>query len=101
MGEILPTKDWDFDKETQSRILASLEVISCQLANMHKKKSAKKIKPGPQFQPDYVKDAKEEFAKKKKEAITDGTLDSLKAFFEARNPEANMIGGKDVSQDLL
>ncbi|MBR5495299.1 MAG: hypothetical protein IKV71_06705, partial [Psychrobacter sp.] len=25
----VPSKDWDFDKETQSRILMMLDVISC------------------------------------------------------------------------
>lgn len=93
----MPTKDWDFDKEMQSQILARLELISCQLSNMGKKKSEPKNKPGEQFQPDYVKEAKAEYARKKKEAVTDGTLDNLKAFFEARNPEANKIGEQNAS----
>ena len=67
MKKYIPSKDWDFDKETQSRILLMLDVISCQLSNMFKKKGIKPRKPDEQFQPDYVKEAKKEAKKQKKE----------------------------------
>lgn len=89
----LDSKDWTWDKEVQSRILSSLEIISCQLSNMFRKKGKKKVKPGEQFQPDYVKKAKENAirAKNMKRKITKEEMDNIKAFWKNRNPDVKLF----------
>lgn len=87
----IESKDWDWDKEVQSRILLMLDTISCQLANMTKKKGAKPAKPGEQFQPDYVKEAKKKFKLQKRENNRE-ELDDLKSIFEKKNNNAKTIG---------
>ena len=84
-----PTKDWDFSKETESRILHQLEAISCQLYNLFKKKGAKARKPDEQFQPDYVKKAKEEYQKSKKP--TEDEMDDAKEFWMRKNKGAKFL----------
>lgn len=90
MKKYVPSKDWDFDKETQSRILMMLDVISCQLSNAFKKKNAKPRKPAEQFQPDYVKEAKKEASKEKKESLKQDQSD-LAEIFEKRNNNVKTI----------
>lgn len=94
MKEYIPSKDWDFDKETQSRILMTLDVISCQISNIFKKKSAKPRKPSEQFQPDYVKEAKKDALKEKKTINTD-TQKDLAEIFEKRNNKINNLESKN------
>lgn len=96
MKEYIPSKDWDFDKETQSRILMTLDVISCQISNIFKKKSAKPRKPSEQFQPDYVKEAKKDALKEKKTINTD-TQKDLAEIFEKRNNKINNLENKNGS----
>ena len=96
MKKYIPSKDWDFDRETQSRILMTLDVISCQISNIFKKKGAKPRKPSEQFQPDYVKDAKKEIKIHKKEWYKD-TQQDLAEIFEKRNNKVNDLGGKNGS----
>lgn len=86
----LPSKDWDWDKEVQSRILQMLDIISCHLANMHRKKGTKAIKPSEQFQPDYVKDAKK-MAKESKRETAKIEQEDLAAIFEARNKDVKKL----------
>lgn len=93
MKKYVPSKDWDFDKETQSRILMMLDVISCQLSNIFKKKSAKPRKPAEQFQPDYVKEAKKEAGKQKVEDLKQ-TQSDLAELFEKRNNKVKSIEEK-------
>ena len=88
----LPSKDWDWDKEVQSRILQTLDIISCHLANMHRKKGTKAIKPSEQFQPDYVKEAKN-MAKENKRETAKTDQEDLAAIFEARNNNINRLDG--------
>ena len=97
----VPSKDWDFDKETQSRILMMLDVISCQLSNMFKKKGAKPRKPAEQFQPDYVKEAKKEVGNKKNEQ-NENIQKDLAQIFEARNNQIKTLEVKsEQNRDLL
>ena len=86
----IPSKDWDWDKEVQSRILLQLDTISCQLSNMFRKKGTKPRKPSEQFQPNYVKDAKVEANGKKKIANEDAQKD-LAEIFEKRNSNVKKI----------
>lgn len=79
-----PFKDWGWDKEVQSRILQMLDVIACQMVNMHRKKGTKAIKPAEQFQPDYVKEAKKQIKADKVENAKEDQKD-LAEIFEARN----------------
>lgn len=85
-----PFKDWDWDKEVQSRILQMLDLISCHLVNMHRKKGTKAIKAGEQFQPDYVKDAKKQIKSDKREEAKQDQQD-LAEIFEKRNNKVNKL----------
>lgn len=88
----LPSKDWNWDKEVQSRILQMLDIISCHLVNMHRKKGTKAIKPSEQFQPDYVREAKN-MAKENKRETAKREQEDLAAIFEARNNNINRLDG--------
>ena len=88
----LPSKDWDWDKEVQSRILQMLAIISCHLVNMHRKKGTKALKPSEQFQPDYVREAKN-MAKENKRETAKREQEDLAAIFEARNNNINRLDG--------
>lgn len=90
----LPSKDWDWDKETQSRILLMLDTISCQLSNIFKKKHNKIREPDEQFQPDYVKKAKKDVIEEKKEVNKDIQKD-LKELFEKKNNKVNDLKVKN------
>lgn len=92
MRKYLPSKDWDWDKETQSRILMMLDVISCQLSNMFKKKGTKPRKPSEQFQPDYVKEAKKE-AQGQKRVLNKDAQKDLAEIFEKRNSKVKNLEG--------
>ena len=93
MKKYIPSKDWNFDKETQSRILMMLDLISCQLSNMFKKKGVKPRKPQEQFQPDYVRDAKKDAKKQKKEISLEEQKD-LAEIFEKRNSNVKSLEEK-------
>lgn len=93
MQKYLPSKDWDWDKETRSRILMELDVISCQISNIFKKKGAKPRKPAEQFQPDYVKEAKKDATNQKK-VINEDSSKELAEIFEKRNSKVNKLEGK-------
>ena len=86
----IPSKDWDWDKETRSRILMELDIISCQLSNIFKKKGAKPRKPAEQFQPDYVKDAKKGATEDKKVSNEESKRE-LAEIFEKRNSNVNKL----------
>lgn len=70
-----------------------LDVISCQLSNMFRKKGTKPRKPADQFQPDYVKDAKEE-AKGQKRVVNKNSQKELAEIFEKRNNQVKSIEEK-------
>lgn len=96
MVAINPASEWDWDKETQSRILAKLDILSTQLGNLFRKKGSDKIKPEPQWQPDYVKEAKERAEEKKQaaKAFSEEDMKQIKAFWEARSG-IKLIGEKN------
>lgn len=81
------SKDWDWDKETQSRILHALDTISCQLSNMIKKKSEPLRKPDEQFQPDYVKKAKAEARRigQEEAEVSQKEVKDMQIFWESYN----------------
>lgn len=83
-------KDWNWDKEVQSRILLVLESIHCSMINMHRKKGTKPLKPGEQFQPDYVKKAKND-TKKEAKKVAKEEQEDLSALFEKKNNKVNKL----------
>lgn len=93
MSALNPAKDWDWEKETQSRILAKLDEIACIIVNMNLKKGKKKVKPSEQFQPEYVKKAKEEaeVERRKKKMLTKEEMEQVKNFWANRNPKARLV----------
>lgn len=101
MTAINPARDWSWEKETQSRILMKLDEVACVLVNTNLKKGKKRAKPDEQFQPDYVKDAKEEARKKqKKQKFTDEEMDQIKAFWQKRNPNITKVINEQPSKIL-
>ena len=89
-----PVKDWSWDKETQSRILSKLDNILVLLGNAFRdKRKSKKFEPEPQWQPDYVKDAKEEARTKELERrkLSDDEMKASIEFWKAKNHEATFI----------
>lgn len=95
MTAVNPAKDWSWDKEVQSRILAKLDEIACMFANYHKKKGAKTAERADQFQPDYVKEAKEEAEKRKKDVAkakyNAEEMQKIKNFWQQRNGKIRML----------
>lgn len=97
MTTLNPGKDWNWDRETQSRILAKLDHIYVLLGNSFRdKKKTAKIKPEPQWQPDYVREAKDE-AKTRHDAskkLSKEDLEATKAFWKHKNPDATFLEDK-------
>ena len=92
---LCPPAEWSWDKETQSRILAKLDLILVTITNAFRdKKKSSPAKPEEQWQPQCVKEAKEE-AQRKKHEFTDEEMEALKAFWKARNRNAKFIGEND------
>ena len=62
---------------------------------MTRKKGKKAQKPEEQFQPDYVKRAKEdsERARKMKKQISKEEMQKIESFWQRRNPKARMLKG--------
>lgn len=90
---INPVKDWDWDKETQSRILMKLDELCCIMVNANRQKGSPKAKPGEQWQPKYVKEAKQQ-AKEQRETekrLTAEQMAAIKSFWKHRNPEAKFM----------
>ena len=102
MTTLNPAKDWDWDKETQSRILQKLDFIYTMLGNAFRdKKKTAKFKPEAQFEPDYVKLAKDE-AKTRQNAnkrLTAHELDEVKAFWKRKNYQATFIEETNDTKD--
>lgn len=89
-----PSKDWNWDKEVQSRILHTLDIIKCQIANMAKKSGQSSAKPQPQFQPDYVEKAKAEAAKAQQGiALSADDLNDIKDFWAEYNRNVGSKNG--------
>lgn len=88
-----PAKDWDWDKEVQSRILAKLDQIGCMIANSHKEKGKKRAQPEKQFQPKYVEKAKKDIEKQKNDKIkmTTEEAEQNRLFWQRRYQKVKMI----------
>lgn len=93
MIKYIPSKDWNWDKEVQSRILMELDIISAQLYNAFKGKYKKPRKPDEQFQPDYVKEAKKDI-KGAKKADNKDSQKELAEIFEKRNNQVKKVEEK-------
>lgn len=87
------SKDWDWDKEVQSRILHELNAISCQLSNMLRKEGKAPRKMDEQFQPDYVKKAKEKTRQTKpgQAAYSKEDMEEIKKFWANYNSTAKRM----------
>lgn len=59
--QLSPAESWSWNDEVQSRILRQIESTNALLYNSNKKKGNKAVKVGEQFQPDYVKKAKDDY----------------------------------------
>lgn len=89
---IYPAAEWNWNKETQSRILAKLDYILVTLQNIFRdKKRGSAAKPDEQWQPDYVKEAKEEVVRQKRQKLSDEELEELKNYFRHRNDQARYL----------
>lgn len=89
---LYPAAEWSWDKETQSRILAKLDHILVTLQEVFRdKKRGQKPKPDEQWQPEYVKEAKEELQRQKRQRMSDEELEALKAFWQRRNSQARFL----------
>lgn len=92
---IYPAADWGWDRETQSRILAKLDYILVTIENAFRdKKKSSPAKPDDQWQPEYVKEAKEELRREKHRRLSDEELENLKAFWQRRNSKARFLDGR-------
>ena len=87
----LDFKDWTWEKEVQSQILRAIEAFTAVYVNSNRKKGTKKAKVPDLMEPDYVKQAKKNFEKRKKENLAD-EKEHLRRIFEEKNPEAKYIG---------
>ena len=88
MRKLVPANSWEWNDEVQSRILAKLDSINTNIYNSNRKKGSKAEKPDPQFQPDYVKEVKDEFLEQQKRKEAD--VDQMREFWKARNPKVKM-----------
>lgn len=90
----LPSKDWDWDKETRAQMLNLLDAIYCHIVNLTKSKGQPLRKVADLFQPDYVKAAKEEAKKRRREeeTITPEELAEMKDFWQDYNHKVRENG---------
>lgn len=82
----------------QSRILQALDAISCQLSNMTRKQGKAPRKLGDQFQPDYVKKAKEKANRDKHgepSAAKQEDIKELRNFWETYNDKVKKVNSGD------
>ena len=86
-------KEWDWDREVQSRILMKLDELYCAYLNAHRKKGAKKIKPEKQFQPEWIEKFKIEHRKRSRHKDWgDENIDKIRSFWRSRNPKVKFFG---------
>ena len=93
MVALNPSKDWDWDKETQSLILMKLDEIHCSFINANREKGKPKAKPEKKWQPDYVTEAKEQLEKEraKERRLSEEQIQAIKQFWKKHNPEAKFM----------
>lgn len=87
-----PFVDWNWDKEIQSQILHSLDILVVNYANAHRKKGSVALKTPEQVQPDYVKKAKKVAKRNKKDSNKDIQKD-LAEIFAKRNSNVKEYEG--------
>lgn len=90
---ISPVESWSFADEMASLMLHQLRVLNAAYFNVHKTKTAKKMKVDDQFQPEYVKKAKDDYreAQDEKSAkdIDEGTKEFWMNRIKPKNGDAN------------
>lgn len=92
MKKLFPAGSWTWRDETMSRILGELSELKAITFNAKRKKGQKAIKPDPQFQPDHVKDAKQEYIEfQKKQRKDKAQIELAKNFWQSRNPDVKML----------
>ena len=82
---------WNWDREIQSQILHTLDVIMVNFVNANLPKGKSKAKAMDQAQPDNVKQAKERLKAQKTLAMDDEEKETLRRFFEARNADVKKL----------
>lgn len=90
-------KDWNWDKEIQSQILAKLDAVYCAFLNANRKKGKKPIKPQEQMMPEYVKKAKVDYLKRKQEAaiLNEEEMAKMDAYWKRKNPNIKFLEVKN------
>jgi len=75
-----------------SRVLYELSKLNTLTYNMNRKKGAKAETPDDQFQPDYVTDAKKEYAEWREEELRGSRdIDAMKDLWVSKNPHAKSL----------
>lgn len=92
MLKMMPAGNWTWRDETFSRILRELSELKAITFNAAPKKSKKTIEADPQFQPDFVKEAKEEYAEfEKSKRNVEEDAEAMRAFWQSRNPDVKVL----------
>jgi len=86
--EVSPAAAWTWRDETLSLILQEVSALNVVYLNAHRdpKKNVPALPAPEQFQPDHVKEAKEEYRKSHEQTRSDGDIDAMKALWESKNP---------------
>lgn len=79
-----PVESWTFADEMASLMLHQMRVLNAAFYNVNKAKTAKKVKVDDQFQPDYVKQAKDDYKAAKDAKKSEDIDDSTKEFWSNR-----------------
>lgn len=92
MLKMLPAGNWTWRDETLSRILSEISELKAITFNSKRKKGQKAIKPDPQFQPDPVKKAKDEYIEfEKSKRNNEEDDEAMRAFWQSRNPDVKVL----------
>lgn len=87
-----PAGGWTYRDETLSRILHEIADLKSVTYNSKRKKGQKPIKTPEQFQPDYVKKAKDDYIKRQKK-LRNRKEDAaaMRNFWQSRNPDVKVV----------
>lgn len=87
-----PAASWSWDDEVKSQILHELNRINTTLYNTNRAKGSQVAKIPPQFQPEYVKEAKEEYQEREREKkASPEDFEATRAFWQSRHPDIKMM----------
>lgn len=91
--EVAPASEWSFKDETLSRILYKIDEVSTRIYNSNRPKGRKAEKTDEQFQPDFIKEAKENYQKNKTDgrAQDKADMEATRKFWEAHNSDTKSI----------